>query len=167
VYAVVAWISLAVIIVTSAYGIGEALFGAKEPWGQYFLVYWPFPPYVAQPVTYFSVAWISLFYSGMRLWEERMAKWPRWILSFLQLIGFIVAFSAGYEVMYNFMVWGSTYAIACGGVQGACDPNTLSTLYPYTFSWNLAFATNAYAALFVVSGYSVYYLRKVAGSGMA
>lgn len=166
-YAVVAWVSLAVIIVTSAYGIGGALFGAKEPWGQYFIeVYWPLPPFVLQPVTYFAIACISLFYSGLRLWEGRVVKWPKWILSLLQVTGFVVAFSAGYEVLYNFMLWGSTYIIACAGVQGACDPNTLSTFYPYAFAWNLLFATNVFSAVFVVSGYSVYYLHGIAGSGM-
>ncbi len=164
-YAAVAWVSLITIVVVSAYGLGESLYGSKEPVGQYLVdVYWPFPPYIAQPVSYFSIACVALFYSGMRLWEERIAKWPRWLLSFFQLTGFVVAFSAAYEVMYNFMLWGSTYTIACAGVQGACNPDVLDTFYPY--AWNLLFATRAFAALFVVSGYSVYYLRKVTGSGM-
>ncbi len=164
-YAAIMWGSLAVIIVTSAYGIGESLFGSKEPVGEYLVnVYWPFPPYFAQPVTYFSVSCVALFYSGMRLWEEKVSKWPKWLLSFLQLVGFVVAFSAAYEVMYNFMLWGATYTIACTGSVGACNPDVLSSNYPY--AWNLLFATRAFAALFVVSGYSVYYLRKLAGSGM-
>lgn len=164
VYAAVAWISLVVIVAVSAYGIGESLYGSKEPIGQYFVdVYWPVSPYFAQPVTYFDVACVALFYSGMRLWEEKVAKWPKWVLSFLQLVGFVVAFEAAYEVMYNFMLWGSTYTIACAGAQGACNPDVLDVFYPY--AWNLLFATRAFAALFVVSGYSVYYLRKLAGSG--
>lgn len=166
-YAAVAWGSLAVIIVTSAYAIFELLFGSKEPLGQYLVdVYWPFPPYFAQPMTYFCAAWVSLFYAGMRLWEERVAKWPKWVVSLVQLTGFVVAFSAAYEVLYNFMLYGSTYVIACGEVHGACNPIVLTSFYPYAFAWNLLFATSAYTAIFVVSGYSVYYLRKVTASGM-
>ena len=164
-YRIIAWASMAVIVIVTLYGVGESLFGTREPVGQYLVdVYWPFPPYFAQPVTYFSVACVALFYSGMRLWEERVAKWPTWVLSFLQLVGFVVAFSAAYEVMYNFMLWGSTYTIACAGVHGTCNPDVLDTNYPY--AWNLLFATRAFAALFVVSGYSVYYLRKLVGAGM-
>lgn len=164
-YLVIAWISFITILIVSAYGAGETYFGSKEPIGQSLVdVYWPFPPYVAQPVTYFSIACVALFYSGMRLWEERIVRWPRWLLSFLQLSGFVIAFSAAYEVMYNFMLWGATYTIACAGVHGACNPDVLDTFYPA--AWNLLFATRGFAALFVISGYSVYYLRKLAGSGM-
>lgn len=161
IYTVVAWLSLFTIIIVTLYGVSESLYGTRQPVGEVLVnVYWPFAPYFAQPVTYFSVASVTLFYSGLRLWEERISKWPSWSLSFLQLFGFVVAFSSAYEVMYNFMLWGATYSIACAGLRdSACNPDVLFSTYPVP--WNLVFATRAFSALFVISGYSVYFLRRM------
>src|SRR5271157_2431459 len=114
VFRFVAWGSLLVITAVFVYGIVEALLNPGLAVGAVLVdVYWPFPPYFAQPVTYFSVACVALFYSGFRLSENRIAGWPRGALSILQLFGFIVAFSSAYEVMYNFMLWGASYSVAC------------------------------------------------------
>ena len=159
VYTFIAWLSLFTIIIVTLYGISESLYGSRQAVGEVLVdVYWPFPPYFAQPVTYFSVACVALFYSGLRLWEERISRWPSWALSFLQMFGFVVAFSSAYEVLYNFMLWGATYSILCVG-KVSCNPDTFSSTYPAP--WNLVFATRAFAALFVISGYSVYFLRKM------
>ncbi|MDG6981630.1 MAG: hypothetical protein JRN51_11040, partial [Nitrososphaerota archaeon] len=58
---------------------------------------------------------------------------------------------AAYEVMYNFMVWGSLFVIACqqGVASVTCNPDTLSTVYPA--QWSLVFATRAFSSLFVIS----------------
>jgi hypothetical protein len=159
-YKLVAWASFTIIVAVTVYGILESLYVTGQPVGEVWVnVYFPFPPYFAQPVTYFSVACVALFYSGLRLWEERIARWPRWVLMFLQLFGFVVAFSAAYEVMFNFMLWGAIYSLACA-TKPVCDPDLLATGYPS--QWSLVFATRAFSALFVISGYSVYYLRKFA-----
>ena len=121
-------------------------------------VYWPFPPYFAQPVTYFSVACVALFYSGLRLWEQRVSRWPRSVLSFLQVLGFVVAFSSAYEVMYNFIFWGATYTVAAINFNTSI-PDLLNSSYPVP--WSFVFATRAFSALFVISGYSVYFLRQL------
>lgn len=166
-YTLVAWVSFFIIVTVTLYGVLESLYVTGEPIGEVWVnVYFPFPPYFAQPVTYFSVAVVALFYSGLRLWEDTVAKWPGWLLMFLQLFGFIVAFSAAYEVMYNFMLWGSIYVVACSSVQPGhiCNPDALSSLYPS--QWSLVFATRAFSALFVISGYSVYYLRKFSSSSL-
>ena len=166
-YKAVAWASLAILVVVVIYGIAESAYVTGEPIGKVWVdVYFPFPPYFAQPVTYFSVACVALFYSGLRLLERRIAKWPGWLVAFLQLVGFVVAFSAAYEVMYNFMVWGSLFVIACqqGIASVTCNPDTLSTVYPS--QWSLVFATRAFSALFVISGYSVYFLRKYSSSSL-
>jgi len=161
-YRLVAWVSLFVIIVVTVYGLGQTTIGSKQPVGEVWVnVYWPFPPFFAQPITYFSVACVALFYSGLRLWEGTVSKWPKWVLMFLQLFGFVVAFSSAYEVMYNFMLWGASYSVACSEAiakQIVCNPDVINSLYPTP--WNLVFATRAFAALFVISGYSVYFLRK-------
>jgi hypothetical protein len=161
-YTLIAWLSLFTIIVVTIYGVTGSLYGSKQPVGQIWVdVYWPVPPLFAQPVTYFAVASVALFYSGLRLGEDRIEKWPSWSLSFLQMFGFIVAFSSAYEVMYNFMLWGATYSILCVG-KTTCNPDTFSSTYPVP--WNLVFATRAFSALFVISGYSVYFLRRLSQS---
>jgi hypothetical protein len=162
IYTLVAWASLFTIVVVSIYGVAESLYGSKQAVGEVLVdVYWPITPIFAQPVTYFSVASVALFYSGLRLGESRIEKWPAWLLSFLQLFGFIVAFSSAYEVLYNFMLWGATYSILCVG-KVSCNPDTFSSTYPVP--WNLVFATRAFSALFVISGYSVYFIRRISGS---
>jgi hypothetical protein len=106
VFTIVAWASPITLIVPVVYGLIEAIRTPSLPVGAHWVNgYWPFPPYFAQPVTYFSVACIALFYSGLSLWELRIAKWPKGPISFLQLSGFIVAFSSAYEVLYNFNSW--------------------------------------------------------------
>lgn len=161
-YRAVAWVSFLIIVVVTVYGSVQTLYLSKEPVGQVLVdVYWPFPPYFAQPITYFSVACVALFYSGLRLWEDRISKWPTWLLMLLQVFGFVVAFSAAYEVIFNFMLWGASYSVQCANAiasHSACNPDVLVSLYPTP--WSLVFATRAFAALFVISGYSVYFLRK-------
>ncbi|MDA4124136.1 MAG: hypothetical protein OK438_01605 [Thaumarchaeota archaeon] len=165
VFRVVTWLSFVTILVVATYGV-VASYGTKLPVGQTLVdVYWPISPYFAQPVTYFSVACIAFFYAGLRIWQERIMRWPPALLSFLQLFGFVVAFSSAYEVLYNFMLWGSTYSIACANsiiAHTPCNPDVIISSYPVP--WNLVFATRAFAALFVISGYSVYYLRRLSGS---
>ena len=158
IYEAVAYVSLLTVVTVSVYGAVASLTGHVDIVGQQLVdVYWPMPPYFAQPVTYFSVACVALFYTGLRLWDERMAGWPKSLIMALQLVGFLVAFSSAYEVLYNFMLWGSTYSIACSG-HALCNPDVIFSTYPVP--WNLVFATRAFSALFVVSGYSVYYLRR-------
>lgn len=161
-FAVFAWLSFATIVTLIIYGVYESWVHPGQAVGQVWVdVYWPFPPYFAQPVTYFSVACITLFYSGLRLWEQRISRWPRPILSFLQLFGFVVAFSSAYEVIYNFIFWGATYAVAALELDTSI-PDLLTSNYPVP--WSFVFATRAFAALFVISGYSVYFLRRMSGS---
>lgn len=165
-YKIVAWMSFFIIAAVTVYGVVESLYGSKQPVGQVWVsIYWPFPPYFAQPVSYFAVAVVALFYSGLRLWEDRVSKWPPWVLMALQVFGFIVAFSSAYEVMYNFMLWGSSYTSCYSNAlinNQPCNPDLITSLYPA--QWSLVFATRAFAALFVISGYSVYYLRRFSPS---
>lgn len=167
VFRLVAWASLLVITAVFVYGIIEALWNPGLAVGAVLVnVYWPFPPYFAQPVTYFSVACVALFYSGLRLSAKTIKSWPTGLLSVLQLLGFIVAFSSAYEVLYNFMLWGASYSVSCASAiasHTACNPDTILSTYPVP--WNLVFATRSYSALFVISGYSVYFLRRLTGSG--
>lgn len=163
VFRTVAYLSLVTIAVVFVYGLIETLLNPGLALGAVLVdVYWPFPPYFAQPVTYFSVASVALFYSGLRLGEDRISRWPSWLLSFFQLTGFVVAFSSAYEVMFNFMLWGASYSVACANAiasHSPCNPDVITSLYPTP--WSLVFATRAFSALFVISGYSVYFLRRL------
>jgi hypothetical protein len=69
-----------------------------------------------------------------------------------------LAFASAYEVMYNFMLWGSYFSIQLI-YNNAADPNILAS--PGPTPWNLVFATKMFSSLFVISAYSVYFLRKV------
>ncbi|MBI3840489.1 MAG: hypothetical protein HY297_00790 [Thaumarchaeota archaeon] len=163
-FRIIAWVSFLTIVVVVAYGLIESFrnFRTGLAVGEVLVdVYWPLPPYFAQPVTYFSVACVSLFYSGLRLWEIRISRWPGWLLSFLQMTGFVVAFSSAFEVLYNFMLWGATYSVAAL-TSHFPNPDALFSSYPAP--WSFVFATRAFAALFVISGYSVYFLRRLSNS---
>jgi len=162
IFLVVAWASFLTIIAVVVYGIVASIVttGTGLAIGIALVnIEWPLP-YFAKPVSYFSVASVALFYSGMRLWEDRITKWPHHLLSFLQLVGFVVAFASAYEVMYNFMIWGAFFSIQI--LQGVSNPSLISTGVP--IPWNLDFATKVFSALFVISGYSVYYLRRLTQS---
>lgn len=155
----VAWVSSLTIVAVIIYGIAASLVttGGELAIGIALVnVEWPLP-FFAKPVSYFSIACVALFYSGLRLWEDKIAKWPRHFLSFLQLIGFVVAFASAYEVLYNFMIWGAFFSVQI--LQGVSNPSFISTGVPVP--WNLDFATKAFSALFVISGYSVYFLRRL------
>ncbi len=162
IFMVVAWVSFLTIVAVVVYGVVASLVttGTGLAIGIALVnIEWPLP-FFAKPVSYFSVASVALFYSGMRLWEDRIAKWPRHVLTFLQLAGFVVAFASAYEVMYNFMIWGAFFSVDI--LQGVVNPSLISTGVP--IPWNLDFATKAFSALFVISGYSVYYLRRLTQS---
>jgi hypothetical protein len=161
-YTIVAWACLMIIVVVLSYGLVESvLFRSPEPVG-YFLVNveWPFS-FFAKPVSYLSLAAVALFYSGLRLWEERISKWPRVALYGLQLLGFVVAFDSAYEVIYNFMIWGALFSSFCSKVVNCTlSPDSISTVFSQ-IPWSLDFATKIFSAIFVISGYTVYYLRRL------
>lgn len=159
-FRITAWGSFLMIVAVVAYGIFESLLttGTGLAIGIVLVnVEWPLP-FFAKPVSYFSVACVALFYSGLRLWEERISKWPQNVLSFLQLLGFVVAFASAYEVLYNFMIWGAFFSVQLLQ-EHVTNPSFISEGLP--IPWNLDFATKAFSALFVISGYSVYFLRRM------
>lgn len=152
-------------VVVMVYGLVEVLlFPNPKPVGYYLVnVEWPFA-YFAKPVSYFSIASVALFYSGLRLWEERISKWPPVVLYSLQILGFVVAFDSAYEVIYNFIIWGALFSAICSQVANcAISPDSISTVFSQ-IPWSLDFATKMFSSLFVISGYSVYYLRRLAKS---
>jgi hypothetical protein len=108
-------------------------------------------------VTYLSVACVTFFYTGLRLWQNKVAQWSQLKLATLQLAAIVLAFASAYEVLYNFMIWGSFFSIQL--LAGNANPNFVNS--PGPTPWNLVFATKMFLALFAISGYSVYFLRRV------
>ncbi|HVC27630.1 MAG TPA: hypothetical protein VND40_05665 [Nitrososphaerales archaeon] len=160
-YKVVFGASGFIIFATLAYGIGtSALYasGSIPVIGQNMVnVSWPLP-YFTQPVTYLSIAAVTFFYTGLRLWQNKLAQWSHLALASLQLVAIVVAFGAAYALMYNFMLWGSYFSIQ---LLSSVVPNPNVLASPGSTPWNLVFATKVYMSMLVISGYMVYFLRKV------
>jgi hypothetical protein len=161
-YRIVAWVSGLTCIAVILYGVASATVGASV--GQN-LVDVEFPlPYFAKPISYFSIASVAFFYCSARLWEERMSMWSKTTLSFLQLFSFVVAFASAYEVLYNFMLWGSIFSAQVIS-EGLKNANPSITVFGLPVTWNLTFATKVFSSLFVISGYSAYFLRRFRSEG--
>ncbi len=160
-YRIVCWVSGITILSSLAYGFAtSALFasGGVLDVGQTLVnVDFPFP-FFAKPVTYLSIACVTFFYTGLRLWQNKVAQWSQIKLASLQLIAIVMAFASAYEILYNFMLWGSFFSIQLF-YNNAANPNFLSS--PGPTPWNLVFATKMFLALFAISAYSVYFLRRV------
>jgi len=161
-YRIVCGASAIIILATLTYGIAtSALYasGSIPVIGQN-MVNVSFPlPYFTQPVTYLSVASVTFFYTGLRLWQNKVAQWSHLTLASLQLVAIVVAFASAYAVMYNFMLWGSYFSVQVLYNSVTANPNFLSSSGPTP--WNLVFATKVFMSLFAISGYTVYFLRKV------
>src|ERR1700680_1824668 len=88
-YRIVCWASGITILATFAYGFAtSALFasGGVLDIGQT-LVHPDFPlPYVAKPVSYLAIACVTFFYTGLRLWQNKVAQWSQFKLALLQLL---------------------------------------------------------------------------------
>lgn len=159
-YTVVAWVSGITIISVIAYGLASSLLtagGVGEIGETLVNVEFPFA-FMAKPVTYLSMACVTFFYSSVRLWENRIAMWSRLRLSILELAAIVVAFGSAYEVLYNFMLWGANYTVQLL-TQHIPNPDIIAS--PSVDPWNLVFATKMFAALFLISGYSLYFMRKL------
>ena len=63
----------------------------------------------------------------------------------------------GYEVLYNFTVWGAL--MSAEAISGYINPDFLNIAYPNPNTpWNLVFATKIFLAIFTSSLYSFYFL---------
>jgi hypothetical protein len=160
-YRIVCWASGLTIIGVIAYGlVSSALYangGVLDVGATLVNVEFPFP-FLAKPVTYLSIASVTFFYSGLRLYQNKVAAWSQVTLSAVQLFALVVAFASAYEVLYNFMLWGAYFSEAL--IKSLVNnPDVVSG--PGPTPWNLVFATKMFASLFVISGYTVYFLRRI------
>jgi hypothetical protein len=160
-YRIVCWVSGITILAVFVYGVVSAAVmskdGAVDVGASLVGVEFPFS-FFAKPVSYLSIACVTFFYSGVRLWQNRIAMWSQFRLSILQLSALVIAFASAYEIMYNFMLWGAIYSIEVLR-ENIISPDIVTS--PSPVPWNLVFATKMFLALFVISGYAVYFLRRV------
>jgi len=162
-YRLVAWVSGITALAVVVYGIVSAIVttGGVGAFGSNLVnVEFPFPEF-AKPISYFSIASVAFFYCELKLWEEKIARWPAQVRSFLRLFAFIVAFASAYEVLYNFMLWGALFSVQVLQTANPALFNPSASACCLPIPWNLVFATKAFSALFVISGYSVYFLRSL------
>jgi hypothetical protein len=161
-YRIVCWASGATILATLAYAISTSAMyasGSLSDVGRSFVdVDFPLP-FFAQPVTYLSVASVTFFYAGLRLWQNKVAQWSQVKLASLQLFAIVVAFASAFEVVYNMMLWGSYSSVQVLYENLPANSGLLSA--PIPTPWDIVFATKMFAALLLISGYSVYFLRRV------
>ena len=137
-YRVVCGVSGLIMLATIAYGIATSAVyasGSIPVIGQN-MVNVSFPlPYFTQPVTYLSIASVTFFYTGLRLWQNKVAQWSHLTLASVQLVAIVVAFSSAYAVLYNFMLWGS-YFTAQVVSNSAINLNFISSPGPLPGTWS-------------------------------
>lgn len=160
-YEVVAWVSVITMIAVLAYGAVTAVLGGLDVVGSSLVnVEFPFT-FMAKPVTYLMVASVTFVYSSMQLFQNRIARWSLFRLSALQLVAIVVAVCSAYEVLYNFMLWGAFLSnqLLSSSLSASSLVNDITS--PGPVPWNLVFATKIFLALFAISGYVVYFLRRM------
>jgi hypothetical protein len=163
-YRVAVWVSGLTVIAVLIYGLVSALVGPQtgvEVVGSSLVnINVPFS-WFAKPISYLSVASVVFVYCAFRLWQNKVARWSHFRLSFIQLFAVIVAFASAYEILYNFMLWGAFLSTQL--LSSSISPQYLinSINSPAPVPWNLVFATKIFLSLFAISGYTVYFLRRI------
>jgi hypothetical protein len=164
-YEVIAWVSGITMVAVCVYGLVTALLSGLSVVGTSMVdVEFPFT-FMAKPITYLSVASVTFFYSCMQLFQNRIARWSLFRLSVIQLFAIVVALSSAYEVLYNFMLWGAFLSnqLLTTSITALSLINNVDS--PGPIPWNLVFATKIFFSLFVISGYAVYFLRRIHHTG--
>lgn len=162
-YILMAWISGTVIILTTVYGVAEAIreyltMGVVTVGQTLVEVDFPFP-YFAKPISYLSVAIVVFFYSIIKSHEQRIAQISNYRKALLSVFALVVAFTSVYEVLYNFAVWNAL--LTAEVFAGRINPDVLRVNYPDPKApWNLVFATKIFFSTAVASLIAFYSLQK-------
>ena len=160
-YEVVAWGSAITMVAVFIYGAVTAILNGLDVVGSSLVnVEFPFT-FMAKPASYLMVASVTFVYSSMQLWRNRIARWSIFRLSLLQMIAIVVAVSSAYEILYNFMLWGAFLSnqLLTSSLSASNLVNNITS--PGPVPWNLVFATKIFVALFAISGYVTYFMRRV------
>lgn len=165
IYKILAIFSLAIIIITTAYGVIMSIFLGVEIVGQTFVdVEFPpinvFPLFYMKPITWLFFALILALYSLLELKKERIVRVSMFNKKVIKTILFIVACLAIYEVLFNFTLWSGL--IASNSLLGELNPDLIINPFPNPETpWNIVFATKLYLALTIGCVYTLYFLSKI------
>lgn len=113
----------------------------------------------ADLAAYLSVASVLFFYTGLMLRRNKVARWSHLRLASLQLLGIGVAFASGVATMYFFMLWSSYSSAQILSSSLSLSAGELFAT-PST-PWGVILCANLCPAILVISGYGVFFLRKV------
>ncbi len=164
-YKVIGFTSLAIIIITSTYGVvasivygvnvvGETLVTLEVP---------PisvFPLFYSKPITWLTASIFALFFSALELGKDDVIKWSKPRRDILKFIAFFVGSMATYEVMFNFTLWSGL--IASDSILGELNVDIIKNTFPNPNTpWNIVFATKLFSATLIISAYAFYYLQKI------
>lgn len=161
-YQVLAIASGATIMATTLYGVVESVRGyitnGIVTVGETLVeIEWPLP-FFAKPVTYLSFSLVVFYYSLAKLYEPKIRRLSNFRRSLYSFVALLILFGAGYEVLYNFTVWGAL--MSAEAFKGIVNPDFLNIAYPDpTIPWNLVFATKMFLAVFVIAFHSFFLFR--------
>ncbi len=114
-----------------------------------------FPP----PAAYLGVASVTFFYSGLRLWEGRVARLSQTKLASIQLVAIVAALGSAYGLLYSFVLWGSYSSVQV--LYDHLPPGSTLLASPAPAPWGVVLGTWGFAAVFAIGAYSAYYLRRI------
>ena len=167
IYRVVGLLSLAIVLFTTAYGVIMSVLQNVEVVGQTFVnVEFPpihiFPVFYMKPISWLSVAIISLVYCTLDLGRERIIALSPFWKELARIITFCVGSMALYEVLFNFTLWSGL--ISSASILGNLNPDVMVNPFPNPeIPWSIVFATKMYLVLAITMFYSFHFVTKLDG----
>jgi hypothetical protein len=155
--------SLGIVIVTTAYGVTMSLIQGTEVVGQTFVdVEFPpihfFPFFYMKPISWLFAAILCLAYCTLELKKDAIHRGSHFVKSVAKIACFMIGSLAGYEVLFNFTLWGGL--IAANATLGHLNPDIMVNPFPNpNIPWNIVFATKLYLAATIVSVYCFIFLN--------
>jgi len=157
--------SLAVVLVTTIYGVVMSIVLNVEVVGQTFVnVEFPpihvFPIFYMKPVTWLSAATVSLVYCTLELGKERIKALSPFKKELVRFLAFVLGFMALYEVLFNFSLWSGL--MASGAILGQLNPDNLINPFPNPeVPWSIVFATKMSLVAAIMCFYGFYFMTRL------
>jgi hypothetical protein len=165
IFRLVGLFSLAVVLVTTIYGVVMSTLLNVEVVGQT-LVTVEFPPihvfpiFYMKPISWLSFAIVSLVYCGLELGEERIKALSPFKKELARFVAFAIGCMAVYEVLFNFTLWSGL--IASDAMLGRLNPDIIVNPFPNPeIPWSIVFATKMYLVTTIIAFYSFYFITKL------
>jgi hypothetical protein len=165
IFRVVGLFSLIVVVTTTLYGVIMSIIQNVEIVGETFVnVEFPpihiFPVFYMKPISWLSLAIVSLVYCTLELGKERIKTISVSWKELARLIAFSIGAMAVYEVLFNFTLWSGL--IGAGAMLGNLNPDIIVNPFPNPqIPWSIVFATKMYLVLTITTFYSFYFISKL------